>query len=180
MFTGTVWQTRAGLREDITKCLICLQRYMLSLLNTTVKDMLLKREEIVIFSNWKCSLPVNELGCTDKLSKSGHPIKQLGKFPFWYPFSFFHHVSFVKKHSSWNEIKGFYLPVPAVHTNSVPCLRQIRQCHFVENHSVSLPVLISSEFSMTKTIWDCLKAKRSDDNKHDEILNVWKCRDKTI
>lgn len=134
---------------------------------------------MVIFSNWKCSLPVNELGCKDKLSKSGHPIKQSGKFPFWYPFSFFSHVSFVKKHSSWNEIKGFIYLFLAVHTNSVPCIIQIWQCHLVKNHSVRLTVLITSEFSMTKTIWQCLKAKRSSRYKQWNSKCLV-CRNKTI
>lgn len=44
--------------------------------------MLLNREEIVIFSNWKCSLPVNELGCEDKLSKSAIQLNSQGNFHF--------------------------------------------------------------------------------------------------
>lgn len=129
----------------------------------------------VIFSNWKCSLPVNELGCNDKFKKkkSAHPIKEPGKFPFWYPFSFFSHVSFVKEHSSWNEIKGFIYLFLASHTNLVPCIMQIWQCHFIKNHSVCLTILITSQFSMTKTIWEWLKALRSNNYKQNEIQNVW-------
>lgn len=36
-----------------------------------------------------------------------------------------------------------------------------------------LTVLIASEFSMTKTICECLKAERSDGYKQNEIQNVW-------
>lgn len=111
-------------------------------------------EDIVIFSNWKCSLPVNELGCKDKSNKSGHPIKERGKFPFWYPFSF----SFVKEHSSWNEIKGFIYLFLTTRTNLVPCIMQIWQCRFIKNQPVRLTILITSEFSMTKTISEQLKA----------------------
>lgn len=36
-----------------------------------------------------------------------------------------------------------------------------------------LTVLIASEFSMTKTIGECLKAERSDGYKLNEIQSVW-------
>lgn len=147
-----IWQ-RVGLREDIAERLV---HAIITKYNS--ERHAFGREEIVIFSNWKCSRPVNELGCKDKLNKSGHPIKHPGKFPFWYPLSFFSHVSFVKEHSSWNEIKGFIYLFLATHTNLVPCIMQIWQCHFIKNHSVCLTILITSEFSMTRTISECLKA----------------------
>lgn len=121
---------------------------------------------------------MNELGCDDKFVvfvflKSAHPIKEPGKFPFWFSFSFFGHVSFVKEHSSWNEIKGFIYLFLASHTNLVPCIMQIWHCHFIKNHSVCPTILITSQFSMTKTIWEWLKALRSTNYKQNEIQNVW-------
>lgn len=56
------------------------------------------------------------------------------KFPFWYQFSFFRHVSFAEKHSSWNEIKGFIYLFLAIHTHLASCIMQIRQCHCTRNH----------------------------------------------
>lgn len=105
--------------------------------------------------------------------KSAHPIKEPGKFPFWYPFSFFGYVSFVTEHSSWNEIKGFIYLFLASHTNLVPCIMQIWHRHFIKNHSVCPTILITSQFSMTKTIWEWLKALRSNNYKQNEIQNVW-------
>lgn len=111
----------------------------------------IQQYKIVVFSNWNCSLHLYELGCKDKVNKSGHPIKQAGKFPFWCPFSFVSCIALVKEHSSWNEIKGFIY----FYTN-LAWMTQIRQRHFIKRCSST--ILITCEISVTKAMREWLKA----------------------
>lgn len=139
-----IWQ-RSGLREDIAEHPASSRRRAAASAEYNSGRRAFSRGGIVIPLNWKRSLPVSELGSKDKLNTSGHPIKHPGKFPFWYPFG---HVSFIKEHSGWNEIKGFllcfvffiYLSFATIWS---PALWRYDGASLLKKHSVCLTILIT-------------------------------------